>query len=63
MCQGCRWRGLAVGGSTGTPFTVPLALYAILTLTEKRDLEDGGRGESVEKMQRLKWGREREKLD
>lgn len=33
------------------------------TRERERDLEDGGRGEFIEDMQRLKWGREREKLD
>lgn len=32
VCQGCRWRGIAVRGTTGTPSTVPLTLYSIPTL-------------------------------
>lgn len=32
VCQGCRWRGIAVRSTTGSLPTVPLTLYSIPTL-------------------------------
>ncbi len=53
-CQGYDWHSLYC-----TAHTVPnLRVTTQLREREReRDLEGGGRGESVEKMQRLKWGR------
>lgn len=53
--QGYDWHSLYC-----TTHTVLLTLNLRITtqLREGERLEGGGRGESVEKMQRLKWGRE-----
>lgn len=61
-CHGYDWHSLYC-----TTHTVLFSLQQPSTLPHRpereRDLEDGGRGEFIEDMQRLKWGREREKLD
>lgn len=68
-CQGCRWHGIAVMGTTGTPSTVTLPLYRSPLysipphyLTDERErgrervLEVGGRSEFIEDMQRAEMG-------
>lgn len=53
VCQGCRWHGIAVRGTTGTPSTVLLALYGPLCteppnyFTAEREREIRRMGEGV----------------
>lgn len=63
-CHGYDWHSLYCTTRTVLfPLHQPSTLPRRQERERERDLEDGGRGEFVEGMQRLKWGRVQENLD